>query len=420
MTASCRVSVGRWLLVVLCGLVFCHSAFANEAPQVTNVVAEQRESSMIVDVTYDLYDADGDPLTVTLWLSEDGGATFPIECTTVVGDVGDGVSSGTGKHIEWDAGADYPGHQGEDYVVKVIADDHQGTPVPPGFVLIPAGTFTMGSPEDEYFHQSSETQHTVTLTTPFYVSATEVTNQQNAALAQWAYDQGYCTATSWGLQDALDGSTVELLDLDDGDCEISFSGGVFTVDPGKEDHPVLEVTWYGSVAYCDWLSLSEGLPRAYDHSTWECNGHDPYNAVGYRLLTEAEWEYACRAGTQTPFHTGECLDAGTEANYDGNYPYPDCPSGPYVGGTVPVGSYPANGFGLYDMHGNLYEWCNDRYGAYGGDEVDPPGPEAGSVRVIRGGFWYSYALSCRSANRVIYNPDSSNYYIGFRLARSAY
>jgi len=356
-------------------------------------------------------------MTVTLWLWEDGGATFPIECVTTAGDVGDGISGGTGKHIEWDAGADYPGHQGEDYVVKVIADDHQETPVPEGFVLIPAGTFTMGSPEDELLRGPDEVQHTVTLTTPFYVSATEVTNQQYADLAQWAYDQGYCTATSSSLRDALDGSTEELLDLIPY-CEISFSGGVFTVDLGKEDHPVLEVTWYGAVAYCDWVSLSKGLLRVYDHDTWECNGHDPYGAIGYRLLTEAEWEYACRAGTQTPFYTGVCLDAGTEANYHGDYPYPDCLSGPYVDWTVPVGSYPANGFGLYDMHGNLYEWCNDWYGVYCGAEVDPPGPEAGSNRVVRGGFWSSYAQVCRSPDRGGNEPDHSNDGVGFRVAKS--
>ncbi|MBU1700999.1 MAG: formylglycine-generating enzyme family protein [Candidatus Eisenbacteria bacterium] len=292
------------------------------------------------------------------------------------------------------------------------------TMVPP-MVEIPAGSFPMGSPWEEYGHYSNETLHMVTLTTPFYMSSAEVTNQQYADLAQWSYDHGYCMATSSSLGDALDGSTVELLDLD-GYCEISFSGGVFTVDVGREDHPVLDVTWYGSAAYCDWLSLSEGLTRAYDHGTWQCNGHNPYDAAGYRLPTEAEWEYACRAGTQTPFHTGDCLDAGTEANCDGNYPYPGCPSGPFVEWTVPVGSYPANGFGLYDMHGNLWEWCNDWYGAYGGYETDPEGPEAGSFRVLRGGGWFNVAQDCRSAVRYYDYPDFSLRYIGFRLARSAY
>jgi hypothetical protein len=88
-----------------------------------------------------------------------------------------------------------------------------------------------------------------------------------AKLAQWAYDSGYCTATSARVRDALDSSTQELLDLHSGNCEISFSGGTFTVDAGKEEHPVLDVTWYGAVAYCDWLSLLGGLTRAYDHGT---------------------------------------------------------------------------------------------------------------------------------------------------------
>ena len=292
---------------------------------------------------------------------------------------------------------------------------------PPGFVEIPAGSFTMGSPPDEPYHGSHEDQHEVTLTGSFYLQSTEVTNQQYADMAQWAYDRGYCTATSGSLQDALDGSTQELLDMDDADSEISFSGGVFTVDVGKEDHPVLEVTWYGPARYCDWLSLEEGYARAYQHNgDWQCNGHDPYNAEGYRLPTEAEWEYACRAGTLTPFNTGACLDAGTGANYDGNYPYPGCPSGPDVGWTVPVGSYPTNAWGLHDMHGNLYEWCNDWFGSYGGDETDPVGRLTGGYRVIRGGYWNFSAHYCRSASRGYCTPSYSSNGIGFRPARSAF
>ena len=285
-------------------------------------------------------------------------------------------------------------------------------------MTIPADTFTMGSPTDEPLRGTDETQHTVTLTISFYMFATEVTNQQYAELAQWACNNGYCAATATSLQDALDGSTQELLDLGESDCEISFSDGTFTVDSGKETHPVKEVTWYGAVAYCDWLSLRDGLPRAYNHSTWQCNGHAPYSAAGYRLPTEAEWEYACRAGTQTPFNTGNCLDAGTEANYCGSYPYYNCPSGPYVGWTVPVGSCPVNAFDLYDMHGNLWEWCNDWYGIYRGDVMDPVGPDSGVRRVIRGGFWFMDARGCRSAIRYEYYPDYSNCCIGFRPVRS--
>lgn len=289
--------------------------------------------------------------------------------------------------------------------------------LPSDFVLIPAGTFTMGSPANEPERDSEETQHTVILTNGFYMPEGEVTNQQYADMAQWAYDNGYCTATSSTLQDALDGSTQELLDLDTGDCEISFSGGTFTVDAGKENHPVKEVTWYGAACYCDWLSMNAGLTRAYDHSTWECNGHEPYNAEGYRLPTEAEWEYACRAGTQTPFNTGNCLNAGAEANYNGNYPYTGCTSGSYEGWTVLVDSYPANDFGLKNMHGNVYEWCNDWYGSYSGDETDPVGPSTGTDRVLRGGGWYKSAQDCRSACRAGSSPTYTDFYYGFRVCR---
>jgi len=287
------------------------------------------------------------------------------------------------------------------------------------FMMIPGDTFTMGTPSDEYGRDSNETQHQVTLTNDFYMSETEITNQQYADMAQWAYDNGYCTANNSTLQDALDGSTQELLDFDDSDCEISYVLGTFTVDSGKENYPVIEVTWYGAVSYCDWLSMKEGFTRAYDHSSWECNGDDPYNAEGYRLPTEAEWEYACRAGTQTPFNTGDCLNAETEANYNGNYPYTGCPRGPYEGWALPVANYPANAFGLYDMHGNVWEWCNDWYDSYGGDETDPVGPSSGVSRVLRGGGWIGNALLCRSAFRYMYFPTFTLYYLGFRVCRGA-
>jgi len=292
------------------------------------------------------------------------------------------------------------------------------TPVTPDFVLIPPDTFTMGSPSAEFGRQDDEALHLVTLTRAFRMSSTEVTNQQYANMAQWAYDNGYCAATSSSLRDSLDGSTEKLLDLDADCCEISFSEGIFKVDSDKADHPVQEVSWYGAAAYCDWLSLASGLNRAYDHSTWKCNGHDPYSAGGYRLPTEAEWEYACRAGTGAPFYTGDCLDAGTEANYDGTHPYFSCPKGTYESQTMPAGSYPPNAFGLYEMHGNINEWCNDWYGSYSGDETDPTGPVSGSYPVFRGGCALAYGESCRSADRTYGVPYSTGL-IGIRLVRTA-
>ena len=116
----------------------------------------------------------------------------------------------------------------------------------------------------------------------------------------------------------------------------------------------------------------------------------------------------------TGFNNGEsCLYAETDANYNGTWPYSDCPAGPYVGRVLPVGSYPANEFQLYDMHGNLYEWCNDLYGNYYGDETNPCGPSTGSRRVFRGGEFASSGSRCRSADRSSGSPDDVNY-LGFR------
>jgi formylglycine-generating enzyme required for sulfatase activity len=288
---------------------------------------------------------------------------------------------------------------------------------PPEFVHIPPGTFTMGSPSNEPGRSTNETQHQVTLTHGIYVQTSEVTNQQYAELAQWAYNHGHCMATSASLYDALDGSTQELLDLD-GDCEISFSGGMFTVEAGKENHSVLDVTWYGSVAYCDWLSLQQGLPRAYNHATGQCNGGNPYTAVGYRLPTEAEWEYACRSGSATAFTNGPitqlyCFPFDPNLNQMGWY------CGNSGSWTHPVAEKLDNARGLYDMHGNLWEWCNDWNGTYTGTVTNPAGPASGFTRVLRGGSWIDHAQFCRSAARFSHYPNYSNYYIGFRSVRSS-
>lgn len=283
---------------------------------------------------------------------------------------------------------------------------------------IPSGSFTMGSPEDEDGRNVDEAPHAVVLTHDFGCLSAEVTNLQFATAAQWAYDHGLVTVANASLIDNLDGSTRRLLDPYPGDGSIYLIDGTFRISNGKEDHPVLGVSWHGAAAYCDWLSLMSGLPRAYDHSTWQCNGGSPATAAGFRLPTEAEWEYACRAATSSAFHTGACLDADTQANYDGYYPYLGCPAGPRVGRAAPVAGYAKSGFGLYDMHGNVWEWCNDWYGTYGDSATDPDGPESGSVRVLRGGTWRWSASVCRSAERGSADPGYSSDDIGFRVVRT--
>jgi formylglycine-generating enzyme len=138
----------------------------------------------------------------------------------------------------------------------------------------------------------------------------------------------------------------------------------------------------------------------------------------YNFPTEAQWEYACRAGMRTPFFFGNCLSTD-EANYDGNYPYSGCSKGKCRTETTPVYSFWANAWGLYDMHGNVWEWCRDWYGDYPkGSVTDPVGPSSGDFRVIRGGSWDDYARYCRSAYRDYFSPDDRDGYLGFRLLRS--
>ncbi len=401
------------LALLLFGVV--DLAAANDPPEVTNVLAQQREGTMLVDVTYDLHDPDGDPMTASLRLSEDGGQSFTIVCVTLSGDIGPGVMNGSGKHIAWDAGVDYPGHVGDDYVVKVIADDGQ---TPPGMVLVPAGTFIMGDGEA----YCGEDEHWVTLTRDFYLGQHEVTNQEYLEAVQWAYDHGYVTATTSSVRDNLDGSTQELLDLDDVSCEISFSGGIFSLrDAGhgiNPDHPVIEVTWYGAVRYCDWLSLQAGLARAYEHTgSWACgpaaypDSLNPYAAEGYRLPTDAEWEYAAQWDDERIYPWGDEEPDCGRANYA------DC-----VNWTSPAGSYPdaPGALGLSDMAGNVWEWCNDWWvcDLGTGSQTDPTGPGGSSHRVLRGGSWSYVAAYLRCAYRNNPIPSSSNNLNGFRIART--
>jgi formylglycine-generating enzyme required for sulfatase activity len=195
----------------------------------------------------------------------------------------------------------------------------------PAMVTVPAGVFIMGDGEAYCGHD----EHEVTLTRDFCLGQHEVTNREYLEAVQWAYDHGYVTATTISVHDNLDGSTQELLNLDPPGSEIQFDGAgtfflrespfgqaVYPEGYDPSDHPVKHVTWYGSVSYCDWLSLQAGLPRAYQHSgDWPCNGGDPYGAAGYRLPTDAEWEYAAQWDDERIYPWGnEAPDCG-RANY---------------------------------------------------------------------------------------------------------
>lgn len=221
------------------------------------------------------------------------------------------------------------------------------------WVSIPTGTFKMGSPTSEANRYYDETQHQVTLSA-FKMSKYEVTFEQ--------YDL-FCEAT--------------------GRSKPNDQGW------GRGNRPVINVSWDDATAFAEWM--------------------------GCRLPTEAEWEYACRAGTTTHFNTGICLNT-SQANYNGNYPMEWCTKGEYRQKTMPVGSFAANAYGLFDMHGNVWEWCSDWYGDYSTSaQTNPKGASSGNGRVCRGGGWSDYASYCRTAIRGSGAPVARSDGMGFRL-----
>ena len=262
----------------------------------------------------------------------------------------------------------------------------------PELVFIKGGTFLMGSPDAEIGRRKDETQHPLKVS-DFYMMALPVTIRQFEA---FIVATGYKTdADQGGGSYFWDGKKAVIKSGTNWRCDAK--GGI----QSDKSHPVIHVSWNDAVAYAKWIS------QAY--------------LGNFRLPTEAEWEYACRAGTLTPFNTGENLTT-SQTNYNGNSPYQNYPKGKYFKSTSPVGSYPANAWGLYDMHGNVWEWCQDWFDEKYYDECkaqgvvdNPPGPSTGSHRVFRGGSWDFFAAFCRAADRNWFSPDFRYNFVGFRL-----
>lgn len=184
-------------------------------------------------------------------------------------------------------------------------------------------------------------------------------------------------------------------------------GGRFSVVRGYEDHPVVLVSWYGAIGYCNWLSRRHGLTPVYTIRGKEISAN--WNADGYRLPTEAEWEYAARQGGQkVRFGNGRDTARASQINFNASEGYKESYSevGEYRERTVSVGSLNSpNSLGLHDMSGNVWEWCWDWFGNYPSEsQVNPKGPDTGSYRVFRGGGWSSNPQYCRAASRGYWTP----------------
>ncbi|MDD4277605.1 MAG: SUMF1/EgtB/PvdO family nonheme iron enzyme [Candidatus Cloacimonetes bacterium] len=442
------------------------------APTVNNVTALQRtDGSKIVDIHYNVYDANNDPATISVMLSEDSGTTFAYQpnIANLYGDIGEGIYTGTNKHIVWKAGEESIDYDGSLYRIRVLAEDNTSgrveTPIfspaggvfnspqmisitcatanariyystngsdpdqnstlytgpinistdtilkaraykelwlpslvatsatyifpPAGFAYVPGGTFTMGDTRGVGYDFELPT-HSVTLNS-IYMSKYQVTQAQYTAI------MGSNPARNYGV---------------------------------GPNYPVYTVNWYSTIKYCNLRSMNEGLTPVYSiggstnptawgnvptssDSTWSaaiCN----WSANGYRLPTEAEWEYAARSATNDP----DYLYSGSDdLNAVGWYAGNNSPNK-----TKEVGTKAPNALGLYDMSGNLDEWCWD-WGDSNYYDIspsnNPKGPDSGSYRVLRGGSFSTAAYWCRVAFRTWYDPCYTKNFIGFRVCRAA-
>jgi formylglycine-generating enzyme required for sulfatase activity len=352
-------------------LAFSVSDLLAADPVVSNVRAAQREGTRLVDIEFDVADPDSPTLQIAVEVSDNAGASYTVPAVSFTGDVGHGIRPGPGKRITWDAKKDWPNQYSSKVRFRVLASDVW---LPPrSMALIPVGVFTMGDA------RVVGPVHPVDVSA-FAIDRTEVTT------ALWREVQ------SWGLEHRYDLT----------------SGGSW-----GSDHPIHTVNWFDVVKWCNARSEKEGLVPAYyldEAKTQVYRSGDKVPTVnwnaGYRLPTEAEWEKAARGGVEGklyPWADSEEI-SDDRLNYNNKF-----------GRTTPVGSYPANGYGLRDMAGNVWEWVWDWHAEYpGGLVTDPRGPESGSARLLRGGGWVGAAEDCRAADRLPHPPTRRNYHIGFR------
>lgn len=397
------IRAGVAILSLQLGESFLHAA----PPVVSNIRASQRAGTHLVDIYYNVADADGNsPLTVFVAVSDNAGASYNVPVFTLTGAVGPGVTLGNDRHIVWNAGTDWPGRFSSQCRVRITADDGTAPPAPAGMAYIPAGPFQMG----DTFMEGGTSElpvHTVYVSA-FFMDKYEVSRELWLPVYAWAQGRGY-----------------------------NLSGGSFK----DVNHPVQTINWYDAAKWCNARSEKEGLTPCYYTDASQAtvyrsgslnitNACVKVSASGYRLPTEAEWEKAARGGLNGKrFPWGDTI-THSQANYysSSSYAYDVSPTRgyhpTYGAGTSPVGSFAANGYGLFDMAGNVFEWTWDWYDGnwYGNAQATsdncqgPPAPL--TSRVVRGGAWTESSNVLRCAYRNDYGtPVNAGNPFGFRCVR---
>ncbi len=363
-------------------------------PEVHNLNLSILPGTGLVNVSYDLA---GEDASIVLAVADEGGAPCPLPVKAVKGAVGDSIKPGPGKTIVWDASADWPGKDPSTIRVEVRAwnlrQEAEHT-----FVKIPSGTYQVGNLSGD--SDIVDAPGTEVCLGRYYMAANLTTKAQWDRVWEWAAGNGY--------------------------PDLAHGGGK------AEEHPVQGVSWFDVVKWSNAASEKEGLAPCYRVDGQVLRAGTPlgvtcdWRANGYRLPTEAEWEVAARGGLKgNRFPWGNTI-SHEEANYfgavhleyDGSAVRSFHPASLNGGSphTTPVGSFPPNGYGLYDMGGNVCQWCWDWYGDYRGG-TSPVGGRVGSERVVRGGFWFHYADYVRCAYRGHSSPATANENVGFRLVR---